>query len=314
MNAIQLMSVSMMKDREKWLEMRRTGIGGSDAAIVAGLNPWRSVYDLWLEKTGQKAPEDLSDNEAVHFGVLLEGVVADEFCKRTGKRVRRQGMVRSAVYPFAIADIDRDIVGEDAGLECKTAGAWKRKEWEHGAIPPAYYCQIQHYMMVTGAAAWYVAVLFGGQRFEWRRIERSEEDIKALAAMEADFWKHVESGEPPSIDGSDACKAALQAKYPPAPESLCEELPQEAAALLADYDTYKAAEKAAKTGRQAAENKLCALLGTNIMGTVGDRVIVWQPRAGRVTIDAKRLKEERPDIYNQYAKQGKEYRVFTAPM
>lgn len=91
--------------------------------------------------------------EPVHFGTILEQVVADEFCRREGKKVRKCGLFRSRKHPFMMASFDRLLVGEDAGLECKTSNAFKRGEWDKGEIPPAYYVQCQHYMMVSGPAS-----------------------------------------------------------------------------------------------------------------------------------------------------------------
>ncbi|NLH44914.1 MAG: endonuclease, partial [Acholeplasmataceae bacterium] len=86
-----LMTVEQMQDKEAWLKARNSGIGGSDAGIIVGLNKWKSPFQLWLEKTGQVEAESLSDNEFVYWGNVLEQVVADEFTVRTGKKVMRRG-------------------------------------------------------------------------------------------------------------------------------------------------------------------------------------------------------------------------------
>ena len=109
--------------REDWLSLRRTGIGGSDAGAICGLNPYSSPLDVYFNKTGE-APET-EDNEAMRQGRDLEEYVARRFTEETGLKVRRSNqMYRSIEHPFMIADIDRLIIGEDAGLECKTANDW----------------------------------------------------------------------------------------------------------------------------------------------------------------------------------------------
>ena len=109
--------------RALFLAERLTGIGGSDAACVVGLNPYKLPLQLYLEKRGELAEADLSDNAAVRWGNLLEDVVADHFAETTGKSVRRNAeLLRSEQWPWMIAHIDRELVDEDAILECKTAG------------------------------------------------------------------------------------------------------------------------------------------------------------------------------------------------
>ena len=182
MNAKLIMTVEEMKDRKAWEKLRNIGIGGSDAAIIAGLNRWKSPFKLWQEKTGQVEPEDLSDNEYVYWGTVLEQAVADRFTELTGLKVKKCGTLQSLDYPFMIANVDRLVVGENAGLECKTANGFKAKEWEGDNVPDGYYLQCQHYMAVTNCEKWYIACLIGGNHFVWKEIPRNEEDITALIA------------------------------------------------------------------------------------------------------------------------------------
>ena len=89
-----------------WLRYRTMGIGGSDVSVIAGINPYRSVYQLWLEKTGQIEPAE-SDNEYTHFGTILEPVVRKEFMARTGLKVRQKHMLLQSVeHPFMLANLD----------------------------------------------------------------------------------------------------------------------------------------------------------------------------------------------------------------
>lgn len=89
-----IMTVAEKADEKKWLEVRREGIGCSDASIIVGLNRWKSPFQLWLEKTGKAEPEDLSDNEYVYWGKVLEEAVANRFCELTGKKVQRRGLLQ----------------------------------------------------------------------------------------------------------------------------------------------------------------------------------------------------------------------------
>ena len=208
-----IMTVAEMADEKKWLEARREGIGGSDASVIVGLNRWKSPFQLWLEKTGKAEPEDLSDNEYVYWGKVLEEAVANRFCELTGKKVQRRGLLQMDGCPYIIASVDRMVVGENAGLECKTCNGFAAKEWEDDEVPAAYYVQCQHYMMVTGCERWYIAVLIGGNRFVWKEIPRNDKEIDLLFQAETEFWHKVQEGIMPEVDGSESCKDALVAEF-----------------------------------------------------------------------------------------------------
>ena len=305
---------TMEADRAKWLEVRRGSIGGSDAAVILGLSPWKSPYQLWLEKTGQIGEEDKADCEAVHFGNVLEEVVAREFCQREGKKVKRCGLFRHKEYPFLTASFDRLLIGEEAGLECKTSNAFKRQEWDEGEIPPPYLAQCQHYMLVSGFSRWYLACLVGGNHYVTWIVERNEDDIAALLEAEKSFWDKVQRGVMPEIDGSESTTEALKARYgggqtEPIP------LPTGSISLLERWDELKGLRADIDTEAKEIQNKLCAMLGDNEVGIVGEgdtaRKVSWKTTAGRVSIDTKRLKADLPAVFEEYSKQGSSYRRFT---
>lgn len=186
------MSITKVKTAShgEWLALRSTYIGGSDAAAVMGLNPFSSPYALWAEKTGQIPC--FAGNLATEVGTFLEEFVAQKFAAETGKKVRKcKQSFFNTDYPFAIANIDREIVGEDAGLEIKTTSELNMKKFKGGEYPANYYCQCVHYMAMTGKQRWYLAVLIGNRDFRWFTIERDEAEIAALMGAEADFWELV---------------------------------------------------------------------------------------------------------------------------
>ncbi|WP_303220378.1 YqaJ viral recombinase family protein [Enterococcus asini] len=199
---------------DEWLLDRRRGIGGSDVATILGLNKWKSAYQLWLEKTGQ-VELDHTDSEPAYWGNVLEEVVAKEFQERTGLKVRRRNQVfEHPLHPFLRANIDRDVVGEKAVLECKTANQFLAKEWEGEEIPLSYLCQVQHYMNVMNYDHAYIAVLIGGQKFVWKRIERDQELIDMITERLVDFWEtNVVEGVEPPVDGSKATSEFLNERY-----------------------------------------------------------------------------------------------------
>ena len=310
MNAKLITTVEEMKDHKAWEKLRNIGIGGSDAAIIAGLNRWKSPFKLWQEKTGQVEPEDLSDNEYVYWGTVLEQAVANRFTELTGLKVKKCGTLQSLDYPFMIANVDRLVVGENAGLECKTANGFKAKEWEGDNVPDGYYLQCQHYMAVTGCEKWYIACLIGGNHFVWKEIPRNEEDKTALIAAERAFWEdNVKGGIMPDVDGSKSCSQALAERFPGGvTDSIT--LPKEADELLAEIDELNEAADRIKEQIESKKNGIKLMLGDHEVAYAGERKVTWKTQAGRTTIDSKKLKAEMPDVYEKYSKQGNQIRVF----
>ena len=186
--------------RAQWVAARNDTIGGSDAAAICGLSEYSSPYDVYCRKL-HLLPEK-PDTEAMRQGRDLEEYVAKRFCEETGKKVRRENAIlKNAQYPFAHANVDRLIIGENAGLECKTT---RGLGMELGDNPPEhYYVQCVHYMAVTGADRWYLAILVFGVGFKVYIIERDESEINALMDLEKDFFEKLQTKTPPIIDGSD---------------------------------------------------------------------------------------------------------------
>lgn len=310
MSAMQAEILAKTKDiqHEEWLEFRRHGIGGSDAAAIAGLNPWRSPAEVYLEKVGEiDGPED---NEKMYWGRVLEQLVAEEFNIRTGKKVRRRNAIlRHSEYPFMLANVDRLVVGEKAGLECKTASEYAKDQWDSENVPDMYYLQCQHYLAVTGYDRWYLAVLIGGNKFKYYTIDRDEEVIEYLIKIEADFWELVKNETPPEMDGSQSSDDVLKILYPEAePESEIE-LPREAEQLLKERDEWKEAMDHAESKKKECENKIKAMLGGAEKGYIGDRKVSWKTVVSN-RFDSKTFKKDQPEIYEKYCKQS-EYRRFS---
>lgn len=199
--------------REEWLQLRQKSIGGSDASVILGLNKWRSQYTLWADKQGLLSPTE--DNEAMRVGRDLEQYVAERFCEATGKKVRRRNkMFLHDKYDFISANVDREIIGENAGLECKTTSVFAKSDFESGEIPLYYYCQCMHYMAVMGYEKMYLAVLVLGKAFYWFEIKRDEAEIEALISAEVDWWNNYILGDnKPEIDGSDSTAYTLKEIY-----------------------------------------------------------------------------------------------------
>ncbi|MEZ2459336.1 YqaJ viral recombinase family protein [Salinicoccus roseus] len=276
---------------EEWLQHRQTGIGGSDAGTILGVNKWKSKTQLFFEKKNPELRQDI-DNEYIYWGNVLEDVVAKEFENRTGKRVRRDNrMLRHPEHDFMLANLDRVVVGEKALLECKTTSQYNKDQWEGDEIPAQYLCQVQHYMAVTGYEKAYIAVLCGGNNYIWKEIERDEELIDIIIQAEKDFWENnVQAGVIPEIDGSDATSAFINHMYKDIDEEEVA-LSNDADTLLKGIEACKRDIKETKELQAKYENQLKDQLGHNITGKTSNFLVSWKPQTRR-SLDKKALEEK----------------------
>lgn len=287
-------------DKESWLQYRKQGIGGSDAGAVCGLNPYRTAIQVYYDKTSDSIEE--IDNEAMRQGRELEEYVAKRFCEASGKRVRRaNAMFYDEKNPFMLADVDRMIVGENAGLECKTASPYSEEKWRDDKIPLSYQLQCYHYMSVCNADAWYIAVLIYGRDFKYYRIERDDEVIGNLIRIEEEFWnEYVLKRVIPDPDGSKTADAAIAERFK---ESKSTTIPltgfderlerrQEILSLLEKIETEK----------RQIDQELKLYLGDAEIAENEHYRVSWK-NFSRSSIDEKRLKAEQPEIYEKYRRE-----------
>ena len=202
-------------NHDEWLAIRHGYIGGSDAGAIIGMNPYNSAFAVWAEKTGKTEP--FGGNIATRTGTLIEDLVARLFMEETGKKVQKLNftLVNDA-YPFACANLDREIIGEDAFLECKTTNNLVNvKKFRNGEFPDVWYAQVTHYMAVTGAKKAYLAVLSECRDFRIFELERDEDEIAALMDFERAFWNdYVLTGQTPPTDGHSATSSAIRQMWP----------------------------------------------------------------------------------------------------
>jgi putative phage-type endonuclease len=294
--------------REEWLEVRRKGIGGSDAAAIVGLNRWRSAFDVYADKLGLK--KEQPDNEAMRQGRDLEDYVAQRFMEATSKKVRRRNAIlQHPEYPFMTANIDRWVVGENAGLECKTTSVLNRAKFSQGEFPPSYYVQCMHYMAVTGAERWYLAVLVLNKAFHIFEIERDEAEIEALITAEKYFWEnHVLKQIPPAPDGSEATTEVIKQLFPEAKER------KETALFgyeqkIEQYLVLDEQVKELTKQRDALKQEIQLTLADAEIGRARGYIVEWKNQT-RQALDTARLKKEQAEIYANYLKPAQTTRVF----
>lgn len=296
--------------RTEWLQERKKAIGGSDAAAIVGLNSYASPYTVWADKTG-RLPEK-PDSEAMRQGRDLEQYVADRFAELTGKKTRRfNAIIKNRRYPWASANIDREVFGESAGLECKTTSVLNLGRFKDGEFPENYYVQCVHYLAVTEKTRWYLAVLVLNQGFLVYQITRvendpmpewcsgsvfvSDDEMMALMAAEKDFWELVKKDTPPETTGSKADTKAIGAVYrfsdPTAgPVNLVgrEDMIRRIMAL-------KAQEKGIEEEMERCIQTLKMDLGNCETGQTSGHIITWKTYA-KTNFDRESFQQDNPDI------------------
>lgn len=286
--------------REEWLRLRRQGIGGSDAGAVCGLNPYQSAMEVYHDKTGAYIEDEETLSESARSGRDLEDYVARRFMEETGLKVRRSNkMYRHDTYPFMIADVDRLIVGENAGLECKTASPYTAEKWKDGKIPAHYLAQCYHYMAVLDADAWYIAVLIYGKEFKWLRLERDEEIIGSLIQMEQDFWEnHVAKRVLPKPDGSKAAEEFINGHFADSIQDLSVPLTGFDDKLRRREELTGIIDRLTAEKRQI-EQEIKVVMDEAEFGEAGDFLVTWKNSVSN-RLDTRKLKAEMPEVYEKF--------------
>ena len=304
-NAIKIATIKDLS-HDQWLELRRSGLGGSDAATVMGLNPYSSKLTLYADKKGILPEKE--DTERMRLGRDLEDYVAQRFSEETGKKIKRSGyMWRHPTYEFILANIDREIVGEEAFLECKTTMNYERHDYDSGEIPLNYYCQCMHYMAVTGCEKAYLAVLVFGKGFYWFEIRRNDDEINALIDNEVTFWQtYVTEDRPPLADGSDSSMDTLSKLHPKCDGSTTQMLGMDDS--MRNYMELGEAIKRLKAQQDEVKAQLCQSLGDRSVGLGLDYSFSWKSQSSS-RVDTKKLKELYPKVYEDCVQQT-DSRVF----
>lgn len=283
---------------EQWLKLRKNGIGGSDAGAVCGLNPYSNAMKVFQDKISDTVEE--ADNEAMRIGHDLEDYVAKRFMEATGLKVRKSNfMYRSKEHPYMLADVDRLVVGEDAGLECKTASAYSADKWTDGNIPLHYVMQCYHYMAVTGKRTWYLAAVILGKEFVYHKLEWDEELIQHLIDVEGKFWnEHVVKRVIPSPDGSRACDEIIESYFPKAKK-------KETIALVGFDEKLRRREEILgfiselQEEQKQIEQEVKMVMQDHEMAGSERYRVSWK-NIESTKLDTKRIKAEQPQLYQDY--------------
>lgn len=265
-------------DREPWLKLRKTFIGGADAAGTANLSQWESPFSVFTDKVTPDWSEE--ENERMKWGRRLEEPIGLGISEDTGIPVKRYPFVlRSKQWPWM--GVDLDFLAPRSCVEVKNVGSYMASEWDDGAVPLRTMIQGQHACAVTGMEGVHFFPLIGGNEPRPTYIARNDQMIEDLVDVEQKFWQMVKDLTPPQVDGSRATREAL-ARVFGVPDAGSEvELHPDVLGLRDRRAELKASIKAMEAEVDQIENTMKFWLGRAEIGKVnGETIVTWKTIAG----------------------------------
>ena len=288
MKTYRIVADTTKMSRDEWLAIRKKSIGGSEIAAVIGMNRWRTPFQVWAEKTG-RIDNAVQQSESMYWGTVMESILRQEFAKRTGYSVKEAHYIFASIdNPFMTANIDGYVDlgnGEYAVLELKTAGNYAESDWNDGC-PIEYFCQVQHYLYITGMKKAFIAVLIGGNTFKYLEIDRDEDTIKTIVCCAKQFWNLVQTDIPPAVNDKDN---ALLATLYPTSKAVTVKMPDEYRAVLQQYNDAKTTIDQAKKAKEEAEAKLKEFMKDADTAVIDGYKISWKT-AERNSLSADKVK------------------------
>ncbi|WP_201587290.1 YqaJ viral recombinase family protein [Psychrobacter sp. HII-4] len=296
---------------DKWLEVRKQGIGSSDAAAACGIHPFLSMLELWMIKTGRmesSIDESIEGYSPLYWGNTLEPMVAKYYQKHTGNKVRRVNAVLQHPDPdnhFMLANLDYSVVGSDEVqiLECKTTGEHGAKLWKHG-VPLYVTCQVQHQLAVTGKTAAHICVLLCGHEAKIYKVERDERLIESIMEHERLFWQYVKTDTPPIPDHSESAARALKQLYPkPEPNSKIDFKDDTGAnKLFEQLLSYRDYMQELEQRHDQVKHQLQSLIKDHEVAVFDKGAISWKRSKDSVSLDTKAVIKAHPEFMEKFSK------------
>ena len=286
-------------NEDDWHELRAKRIGGSDIGAIIGVNPYKSIVDVYVDKT---EGSNFKGNELTHWGHMLEGTILKEFSNKHKELIVYE-VPYSVVNDFLIANLDGALKDKETGdygvLEIKTTSIWNKKEWEEDTIPQSYYAQVQHYLMLTGYKFSYIAVLIGGQQYKEFKIERNEEDINLIRNKATEFYQeNLLKKTPPMPDGSDAYMEHLKKKALEIENNEVIELVGFEEKVETLKNVTKEKKELEKTEKLLKEEIMLEMIKKNTL-----KAVVGKSKFNiliKKSLDKKKLGKEQPQLLKEY--------------
>lgn len=294
---------------ERDLQRRQSHAGASETAAIIGLDPFRNPADVYWSKVTTRERRDGSgdgEREAMAIGHMLEPGLVDWCERETGEKFRRNQFRVSTQDALFSATFD-GLAAKSCGCEAKTTGiAWPTKEqWgEPGSdeVPDRVLVQCQHQMYVGDLDIVWVPALIGGRGRKLYCVARDNDLIAYLVAEVKSFWVNRIQARKPPEDITPSMETLKRIRREPESRVPLEE------AVFAKYEESSEALKVLKKQNDQDKAELITALSEAECGVLPNGDLVTYLEQRRVTIDGKKLKEDDPAIYHNYARE-KVYRV-----
>lgn len=303
-------TVAQNEDEEAWLKARTRGIGGSDIGAICGVSPFTSARQIYLSKTGQ-FPDSMKPNEAaqerMHFGHMLEPIVAAEYARRTGANlVSINATLQHKDFEWALANVDRLIVDADGKpigiLECKTTSEYNNEEWDNGELLMSYIYQLNWYMWILDIKQGAFACLVGGNKFYHYDVFRNDELLNdvIIPAAKSFWYDNVLALKEPEMQHTDTefANGIYSSVVKNSEITMADDVANDLARTVFEC---KAQIKELTKTMEEAQNRIKDRLKDVEIGYTRDFIIKWSPRS-QTRVDTDKLKSCFPEIYNQVLK------------
>jgi len=278
------------------LQERRNYIGASDAAIILGISPYKTPYELYLEKNGE-LDSNSEENDALIIGSLLEPVIINLYEMKTGNKVEVNIPTQfSKEYPFIAVNLDgRLLLDKDTLIEAKSSAVYSQWGTDDDSIPLWYVAQCQQAMYVTGALRTLVPVLIG-KTFKVYTINRDEDLIKLIVTKVVEFWAMLQNGLPPEIKTNNDWKL----KYNCQTMNDVIEADDEIVGKISLYKNISAQIKELEDQKTQLSAEVLAFMGDHKTLTANSRKLGSIVTKSFKGWDNKALEEDHPELIGAY--------------
>jgi putative phage-type endonuclease len=286
---------------KKQKEIRKNGIGGSDISAIAGISPFKTPLDIYLDK--MTGIEDQPESNAIRFGNLFEDIIRKEYAKDHNVKVTKPNANHPkfhSEYKFAFANVDGIINNKDI-LEIKTTNQFNSGLFgEEGTdeIPNYYLCQVAWYRNIYSADFCDIAVLIGGQELKYFRYEKNEELENKLFNIAEHFWNnHILTQTPPEPQNyNDVLKL-----YPEQEQDALY-LDSDLELLIADYQNLSKRKKTLENKLNELKKEISKKLGSagSVLDDNNNKIVSFKKPKSSLKFDLDQFKEQHPDLYQRY--------------
>jgi putative phage-type endonuclease len=254
-------------------ELRKHGLGATDCAAVMGLSPYKTPYELWLEKTGRAEETAILSDDRLHLRHAHEETISREYARRNNVKLRRvnQTLIHKRL-PFMLCNLDRVIIGQKKIVECKSSSGFMRNVWgETGTdeAPIQYMLQVQHQLACSEYDDADIAALIDIDDYRIFPQPRNQKVISRIEEACEKFWtENVVKDIPPD----PTTRGDLKLMYPANNGNFIEATP-EVIEYMAQLDSIKSEIKNFTDKKEWHEKEIIQFIADNDGIKEGDAVL-----------------------------------------